>query len=295
MDKMLLMKPEDSLAEEKIIVTERLIKAGTEFPPHWHNYFEFEIIISGRGEHIYNKNKYIAETGSAYLMSYHDFHFFKALTDTRLVNIAFNENILDEELARFISVGANKFNCSFDKTELKNIISLIDKIIYERKNRLPFGDRITSNALCEIMIELIRKSGIGEKNPLPKPIQRATAYIHMNFRSDISLGLLAGHLFVSVNYLGALFKKNMGMSFNEYINMLRLKYSCGLLAASALSVREIAFASGYRSIEYFLYVFKKNLNMTPTEYRRCKSILNAYENPASHDSRPISDVSQNKQ
>ena len=79
--------------------------------------------------------------------------------------------------------------------------------------------------------------------------------------------MLANRFSVSVNYLGSLFKKNMGTSFNEYLNNVRLRYACSLLQSSELSVKEVAFASGYNSTEYFLYIFKKKMGMTPREYK----------------------------
>ena len=50
--------------------------------------------------------------------------------------------------------------------------------------------------------------------------------------------------------------------------MTRLKYACGLLCTSSLSVKQIAFESGYNSAEYFVYVFKQKLGVTPSEYRK---------------------------
>ena len=101
-----------------------------------------------------------------------------------------------------------------------------------------------------------------------KLVQKAMAYIHSNFRFDISLEQMAKDLSVSVNYMGAVFKKWVGVSFNEYLNTVRLKNACNMLETTDLSVKEIAFASGYKSVEYFLYRFKNNLKTTPTAYKK---------------------------
>ena len=74
-------------------------------------------------------------------------------------------------------------------------------------------------------------------------------------------------LSISQNHLGSLIKKEIGMSFSEYLNSVRLKYACDLLKSTNLSVKEIAFSSGYSSVEYFLYIFKQKLKTAPTKYR----------------------------
>lgn len=74
----------------------------------------------------------------------------------------------------------------------------------------------------------------------------------------------------SANYIGKLFKNQMKCSFNEYVNTLRLKHACSLLHSSNMTIKEIADASGYSSIEYFMYSFKKKMMMTPSEYRNQK-------------------------
>lgn len=259
---------------DDFLITEKNIRAGQEYPLHWHDYFEFEIIISGCAEHIHNQSKYIAGEGNAYLMSYYDFHSFKAITDTKLIGIRFGNNVLSEELTKFISTGIHKFNCTYDRNELNNIIDLIKKIETEKEQDLLFSRQIIINTLSELVIGIIRKSDVGAEKPVPQLIQKAVTYLYKNFRDDISLSELAEQLHVSVNYLGVLFRNSTGVPFREYLNMLRLKYSCRLLLSSDLSVKEVAYASGYKTNEHFIRVFKHNLNMTPSEYRRknCTSL-----------------------
>ena len=255
---------------DDFLITEKNIRAGEEYPLHWHDYFEFEIITNGCAEHIHNQNKYIAGEGNAYLMSYYDFHSFKAITDTKLIGIRFNNNVLSDELTAFISPGIHKFNCTYNKNELNNIINIIKKIETEKEQDLLFSRQIIINSLSELVINIIRKSDAGTEKPVPRLIQKAVTYLFKNFRDDISLSSIAEQLHVSVNYLGVLFRNSTGIPFREYLNMIRLKYSCRLLLSSDLSVKEVAYASGYKTNEHFLRVFKHNLNMTPSEYR-CKN------------------------
>ena len=99
-------------------------------------------------------------------------------------------------------------------------------------------------------------------------IQKTVAYIYKNFKKNLTLKSVAKEMFVTPNYLGIFFRKNMGISFNDYINMLRLKYACNMLMHTEMSVKETGFESGFGSTEYFLYIFKKHLGTTPAKYRK---------------------------
>ena len=147
MKKTILMNTET--LDNDLIISEKNIKAGESFPLHWHDYFELEIIISGCIEHTHNQQKYIATAGNAYLMSYYDFHSFKAITDAHLIGIRFNDTVLCGELTAFISMGIHKFNCMYDKSELENIIEQLNKIAKENEGGQLFSRQIIINTVSE--------------------------------------------------------------------------------------------------------------------------------------------------
>lgn len=250
------------------LVCKRIIPAGKEYQPHWHNLFEFEIIISGEGSHTYNANVYPVKRGSAYMMTYYDFHALSAITDITLWSIHFDEDMIGRELANAISSLFNKFHCDFDVEQTENILKFIDKLYAESTDKNLYGDFVIKNLVSQIVIEMIRKCSPIEDKTKPMAVRDAIAYVNANFKNPITLELTAKRLSFSPNYLGHMFKTQTGLSFNEYLNNIRLKYACSLLEGSDLSVKETAFQSGYSSVEYFMYVFKNKINMTPLEYKK---------------------------
>lgn len=260
---------------KKVLVREHTIRAGETYPMHWHDYFEFEIIISGKAEQIYNDKICSLNKGCAYLMSYYDFHSFKSIDDVRLININFGENVLSEEITDIILSMNKRFYCCFNDENTQYIAARCERIIYEQNQEFPFEQSVVSSILTEIIIMMIRNSreNTGDISGI---VQKAVAKIYKRFKENISLESMAYEINVSPNYLGSQFKKSMGISFNDYINKIRLKYACSLLSSSDMGIKEVAFASGYNSIEYFFYVFKKNFLCTPGEYRKASSVLQSY-------------------
>lgn len=262
-------KFESSLRQDKdYYIEQNFIKKGEYFSPHWHDYFELEIVLGGEGEHIYNNTKYMLSRGSIYLMSYYDFHELKAREDMQMLKLQFNENVLPDKLNDFLFLSQNRFCCSVDENEVQHIIKLFDILKREESRGGLFSEMLIKNLIAEIIITVIRNSSQNEDTVIPSLLQNAVAYIRNNFREPLTLGLLAKHCNVTPNYLGAQFSKKMGISFSDYLNTVRLRYACNLLDSTGLTVKEIAFASGYNSVEHFGYTFKKMLGDSPLNYKK---------------------------
>ena len=92
-------------------------------------------------------------------------------------------------------------------------------------------------------------------------------YVDRHYKeSDLSLGRLSETFSYTTKYLSLLFKKNMQIGFNTYLNNLRIQLACELIESSKMSIAEISNACGYNDYTYFLKSFKKHLGKTPTEY-----------------------------
>ena len=62
-------------------------------------------------------------------------------------------------------------------------------------------------------------------------------------------------------------KSIVGMSPTDFLRSLRVKRASEMLAKSKLTVAEISIAVGFSDQRYFSRVFKKEMGVTPTEYR----------------------------
>ena len=72
---------------------------------------------------------------------------------------------------------------------------------------------------------------------------------------------------LNVAYFGRLFRKVIGVSFNEYLARKRTERAAELLNSTDMTVQEIAERVGIPSSSYFSTVFKKNMGMNPSRYR----------------------------
>lgn len=99
-------------------------------------------------------------------------------------------------------------------------------------------------------------------------VGRSLALISRGEADEVSLDQFARKLGVSDRHLRRLFEKHIGASPIEVANSKRLHLAKQLLTQSSLSVTQVAFASGYRSIRRFNEAFKEKFANSPSSVRR---------------------------
>lgn len=93
-------------------------------------------------------------------------------------------------------------------------------------------------------------------------------YIDHNFRNNIKLETIAPLFGYNSAYLGKIFTRSVGESFNSYIDHKRIDQSKQLLLENNLKVYEIAEQVGYKNVDYFHKKFKKYVGISPAEFRK---------------------------
>ncbi len=99
-------------------------------------------------------------------------------------------------------------------------------------------------------------------------ISIATDYIRENMNDcTLSLEQVSEYIGFSSTYFCRLFHREVGQSFSEYLNAVRIDYSKQLLRNPRLKISEISSMAGYNTPTHFNYVFKRLVGMTPSEFK----------------------------
>lgn len=98
-------------------------------------------------------------------------------------------------------------------------------------------------------------------------IETAKEYLKQNYTKDLSLDDVSRVVNISPYYFSKLFKEDTGENFIEYLTAMRINKAKELLDTSDCSMKEICAMVGYSDPNYFSRAFKKNVGVTPTEYK----------------------------
>lgn len=129
----------------------------------------------------------------------------------------------------------------------------------------------TSEELCYKLQEIVETFSDNVFNHTTSKnkelMKTAVSFIAKNYASGLSLEYVSKQVHLNPAYFSTLFKKEVGYSFKEYLNMIRIEESKRLLTNSSYSIVDIAIAVGFEDQSYFSKVFKKYTGMTPKQFR----------------------------
>lgn len=98
-------------------------------------------------------------------------------------------------------------------------------------------------------------------------VSRFKTFIDDRYTENLTLKYIADKMSVNPAYLGQVIRKNLGMSFNNYLHTFRLERSRDLLVRSSESIKTIATLVGYSDVNYFCKIFEKHSGISPSRYR----------------------------
>lgn len=99
----------------------------------------------------------------------------------------------------------------------------------------------------------------------------ALTLIHSHPDRDWTLEKLAGEVGVSRSTFAAEFRKVTGLPFLQYVTRLRMTRAGEMLRWQPVSVADVAYYVGYRSVASFTRAFRSFFGMTPAAYQRAQA------------------------
>lgn len=93
-------------------------------------------------------------------------------------------------------------------------------------------------------------------------------FINKNYLRTLHSQEIAKHINISVSHLTRIFKKELGIPLNRYINLLKLEKVKELLSDTDLSIEEIAKITSFYDATYLCKSFKKYTGITPATFRQ---------------------------
>jgi|GEM_PF-837765 len=119
---------------------------------------------------------------------------------------------------------------------------------------------------CDELMVVLERNREDDKMAL---VTQALRYIEKNYDdSCLDLGSISEKLHVSSSYFARIFKQHSYQTFLEYLTEFRMKKAKELLKNTTMKVFEISAEIGYDDPHYFSYNFRKNIGMTPSQYRK---------------------------
>jgi len=248
-----------------------------DMPFHWHVEFELIRILEGSLTISIEEKSFTAVKNSTIMIPTgllhsgipHDCIYECAVYD---MNMLRRENDTSRKYIKQIINHQLALNTYFDpsyRSIHQAVWILFDALLSQK----PGYQMLVQGSFYQLF-GIIISEGYYRTNPTQAPrdhkrmmqLKQVLEYIEENYASPIRLEELAGSVGMSRKYFCKFFRDMTHQTAFEYLNYYRIERACYQLAATDLSVTEVAFNCGFNDLSYFIKTFKKYKQTTPKQY-----------------------------
>lgn len=243
-------------------------------------YFTYliNLTLSGEGVMEYKGKKYNLSPGDLLFIDCKDEHiFYPKSPNWEFLYIHVSGLGMQFLYDSFVNASGHVFKSYPRKKFVKNVNALHNllKNCEMQKQENSFHLFINDEILCSeisgvvyaILMDL-NKNVLSLKQDMPFVLSKALEYVKNNYNKPISLDDVAREACLSKFHFERIFKQYTGTTFYQYVKDLRFQNARWLLETTQKKLIDIAFEVGYSDIQALNKIFKKQLGVTPSEYRK---------------------------
>lgn len=146
------------------------------------------------------------------------------------------------------------------------IMRAVQRIVNEMNLKSKYYQYLVVMYYAELLILIYRYM---DESYLPictnESLKKVISYIRLNYQSEITISEMAKQTEIGERYLRKLFAQHLNLSPLDYLNQIRINKAIELLRNTEMSIKEICFACGFRSPQYFSRVFKQQMGIPPRD------------------------------
>lgn len=232
---------------------------GLQNLPHWH--IESELIFAEKGsaEVMTDNNLYGLSEGYCVFIRSGAVHYIKAESDSVISVMKIDSQLISAEfgtLAPVCPLLENKYDVSDNFEKIRQEISGGEK----------YYEVICSGLALALTAEIFRcEKTSSAENPSGSGAYKKLLRLISERFADITFDEAAEIMCFSKPYFSKYFRRMSGMTFSEYLNIVRVSEAVKMLSKGGMSAGETAVAAGFGTIRSFNRVFKQYTGYTPRD------------------------------
>lgn len=227
--------------------------------------------IRGRGRFGYGTGELIAEPADLVILrpgTLHDYGVESTLKRWEMLWSHFQPRSAWREWLAWPEVAPGLMRLQLQKTALR------DQVMhrFEAAHGLARGasrlrDELAMNAIEEILLWCDEVNPRSQETNVDPRVREAMEYACQHLADKLSLNDLADAAGLSLSRMAHLFREQVGLTPQQFIEQQRLARACQLLQLTGKSIKQISAEVGFESPFYFTLRFKRAIGKSPKKWR----------------------------
>jgi AraC-like DNA-binding protein/mannose-6-phosphate isomerase-like protein (cupin superfamily) len=253
-------------------------------PSHWHAHLEVLYLYHGTMHIVRNDEKYIIHEKDLFVINSGDIHYTRNVGSAEVFLLQIPYEFLNGSIHQFNTIRFNEYyaypNLKEDPAflEMMELVLKMGELYRQKGEGYQFLFSSNLNLFLQILYThySIRQNPV-EQNKEAKQLARLReiiTYVEQHYMEPLSLTDAASLAALNPEYFCRSFKKYMGLSFLEYVNMVRLTHIHNDILGTGDSITDIQEKHGFSNYKVFNRMFKEVYGCTPSRLRSAGTVGN---------------------
>lgn len=253
-------------------------KNSAYLPPHWHQAVEMLLFVKGTVTCKFSHTTLRARAGDLYIINSHDVHETRCSRDAEYLCV----HILPSAMCRYVpNFDQLNFSLMVDPEDQVKVVAFEQLRIHIQEilrmvREEPQGYKLECHARlfasAALLVKHFSQPLAMEETTLQRSdmtrLEPLLEHVQLHHGEELSLDDAANSLGINKEYFCRLFKKNMGVSYLQYVYQVRATAVCRELETSDDPIGEIAERHGFHDPKLLTRYFRELYGCTPSEKRK---------------------------
>ncbi len=247
-------------------------------PPHWHKAVELLLFVKGKVTCNFENSSRHFKAGDLYIINSHEVHETRCSPRAVYLVVHIDPMLMLHYVPTFDQM---RFSLAFDPEDTEKseafarLKAHMSAILEQWENSDP-GVRLERQsrlfAAAAILVRHFSQPLAMEETRLRRNdmtrLEPLLEYIRLNHAQELPLDEAVEFMGLNKEYFCRLFKKNMGVSYLQYVYQVRTTALCRDLESTEDPIGELAERHGFRDPKMLNQYFRELYGCTPSEKRK---------------------------
>ena len=248
-------------------------------PPHWHKAVELLLFVKGKVTCNFENSKLHFKKDDLYIINSHEVHETKCSRNAVYLVVHIDPNIMCRYVPTFDQM---RFSLAFDPEDQSKAMAFeqlrahMKEILRQTADETDPACKLDRQArlfaVAALLVKHFSQPLAVEETRLQRSdmtrLEPLLEYIQLHHGEELPLDEAVDFMGLNKEYFCRLFKKNMGVSYLQYVYQVRTTAVCRELETTEDPIGEIAERHGFRDPKLLTHYFREIYGCTPSEKRK---------------------------